>query len=77
MQRAYKFISHQLHGDVFCVHFQHSMVADDEVEELGAELGRLIDEDSCRKMIVNLGASDPDLIYQQFPERQLRASQLP
>ena len=66
MQRAYKFISHHQHGDVFCVHFKQTKLEDHELEELGAELGRLIDEENCRKMIVNLGPSDPELLYSLF-----------
>lgn len=66
MQRAYKFISFQRQGEVFCVHLQQMRVEDHEVEELGAELARLIDEESCRKMILSLGPREPECLFSLF-----------
>ena len=66
MRRPYAFIAFELTGDVFCVRLQKSRVEDHQLEDLGAEFGRLIDEENCRKMILNLGPEEPECLISVF-----------
>jgi hypothetical protein len=66
MQRAFQFITVEHVGDVFCVSLQQPYVEDEQLEDLGAELNRLIDEDNCQKMVLNLGPEDPHCLYSVF-----------
>src|SRR5436190_23714190 len=66
MQRPYHFIAFELVGDVFCVRLQQLRIEDDQMDELGAELGRLLDEENCRKMVLNLGPEEPDCLISVF-----------
>src|SRR5438094_506505 len=63
MQRTYQFIRYEIKGDVFCVALQQPAVHDHEIEDFGAELGRLIDEENCRKMVLLLGPEEPECLY--------------
>jgi hypothetical protein len=66
MQRTYQFITFARHGDIFCVALQQPKVEDSQLEELGAELARLIDEENCSKMILNLGPEEPECLFSVF-----------
>jgi len=62
MKRPYQFIAYVQKDDVFCVRLQGPHVADHELDNLGAELGRLIDEENCRWMILHLGPEEPECL---------------
>lgn len=66
MRRPYQFIEFKPFGDVQCVRLQQSHIADHQMDDLGAELARLIDEENCRKMVLNLGPEDPDCLVSIF-----------
>src|SRR5471030_264909 len=66
MQRPYALIAFELTGDVFCVRLQKPRVEDHQLDELGAELGRLLDEENCRKMVLNLGPEEPECLISVF-----------
>ncbi len=66
MQRPFHFIAFELANDVFCVRLQRARIEDHEMEDLGAELARLIDEENCRKMVLNLGPEEPDCLVSIF-----------
>ena len=66
MQRPYHFIVFELIGDVFCVRLKKPRVEDHQMEDLGAELARLIDEENCRKMVLNLGPEEPECLISIF-----------
>src|SRR5437764_4731079 len=66
MQRPYQFIKWDLTGDVFCVRFQKARIPDHQLDDLGAELARLLDEENCRKMVLNLGPDEPDCLISVF-----------
>ncbi|MBI2804816.1 MAG: STAS domain-containing protein [Planctomycetes bacterium] len=66
MGRPYEFISYELVGDVFCVSLKQPRVADHQMEDLGGELARLIDEENCRRMVVNLGPEEPECLISVF-----------
>jgi anti-anti-sigma regulatory factor len=63
MQRAYQFISYAIKHDVFCVALQQPSLQDHQLEEFGAELARLVDEQNCRKMVLVLGPEEPECLY--------------
>ena len=66
MQRPYQFIAFERDGDVFCVRLLNVRIDDDQLEDLGAELARLIDEENCRKMVVSLGPEEPECLMSVF-----------
>ena len=62
MKRPYQFIGFVQKGDVYCVRFQRPNVADNQLDDLSAELGRLLDEENCRWMILHLGPEEPECL---------------
>lgn len=66
MERPFTQIEVELHGDAFCVCLRHPRLDEKGLEELGAEISRLIDEQGCRKMVINLGPEDPLCLYSVF-----------
>ena len=66
MQRPYAFIAFELTGDAFCVRLKKTRVEDHQLDDLGAELGRLLDEENCRKMVLNLGPEEPECLISVF-----------
>lgn len=63
MPRTYEQIKVEQQGSVYCVRLQHARLDDDRLEELGAELSRLVDEEGCRKMVLNLGPNEIECLY--------------
>lgn len=66
MTRPFKQINFECHDAVHCVRLRHQQYDEIGLEELGAEMARLIDEDNCRKMVLNLGPDDPLCLYSVF-----------
>jgi anti-anti-sigma factor len=66
MQRPYQQIDVEQQGLVFCVRLRHARLDDDGLESLGAEIASLIDEEGCRKMVLNLGAHELECLYSLF-----------
>jgi anti-anti-sigma factor len=66
MQRAYQQLETTRQGEVVCVSIRPQRLLEDGVEELGAEMARLIDEDGCRKIVLNVGPGDLDCLYSMF-----------
>ena len=66
MQRLYQFIVFERRDDVFCVRLQKPRVEDGQMEELGAELAALIDEENGHKVVLNLGPEEPDCLISVF-----------
>jgi hypothetical protein len=66
MQRPYQHLEFRDQGGVFCVRIDKTMLHEDGLEPLGAELARLIDEEGCRKMVLSLGPGDLDCLYSVF-----------
>ncbi len=66
MQRLYELIVIERDGEVFCVRLKNARVADDQMENLGAELGRVVDADGCRQMVLCLGPEEPDCLISIF-----------
>ncbi len=66
MKRPEKFLAVERHGSVFCVHLAQMRIEDHQMEDLGAEVTRLIDEENARKIVFNLGPGDPDCLISVF-----------
>jgi len=66
MERPFKQITFEKKGDVHCVKLVHTQMDEKGLEDLSAEIARLIDEDGCRKMVLNLGPEDPLCLYSVF-----------
>jgi anti-anti-sigma factor len=62
-ERPYQQINVERHGAVFCVGLVQGRLDDDQLEQLGAELARLVDEEGCRKMVLNLGPQEVACLY--------------
>lgn len=66
MDRPFTQIEVDQIGEVFCVRLRYQRLDEMGLEELGAEMARLIDENGCRKMVLNLGPEDPLCLYSVF-----------
>src|SRR5260370_39858766 len=66
MSRAYDYIAFERVGEAICARLQRPKVEDHQMEDLGAELARLIDEENCRKMVLNLGPEDSECLLSVF-----------
>lgn len=66
MQRPFRIISVDLAGDVFCVRLRSTRIDHHQLDELGSELARLLDEENCRKMVLNLGPEEPECLVSVF-----------
>jgi anti-sigma B factor antagonist len=65
MHRSYQQLEYHQQDDVFCVRLKKNL-GEAELEQLSDELGRLIDEAGCRKMIISLGPGDLVCLYSVF-----------
>ncbi len=66
MQRPYQHLDYNEHGGVFCVRLRNPRLREDGIDELTAELARLVDEGGCRKMVLSLGPGDLECLYSVF-----------
>jgi hypothetical protein len=66
MDRPFHLIDVYRHGGVFSVQLRQAVVDDQELEELGAEMARLLDEEGCRKLVLVLGPEEPRCLYSVF-----------
>jgi len=66
LERPFAQIEVETHGDVFCVRLRNQRVDEKGLEELGAEISRLVDEKDGRKLVLNLGPEDPHCLYSVF-----------
>jgi anti-anti-sigma factor len=66
MKTPQKFLAVERNGSVFCVRLLQTRIEDHQMEELGAEVTRLIDEENARKIVFNLGPDDPDCLISVF-----------
>ncbi len=79
MPRPYAHLDVQRHGDVFCVRLRQSRLDEDGLYAMCAELISLLEDEGCRKMVLNLGPPEPEFLYSIFLakmvslQRRLRA----
>lgn len=66
MDRPYRYITVEQRPPVFCVRLRKLALDDFELEEVGAEMARLVDEEGCRKLILVLGPGEPHVLYSVF-----------
>jgi anti-anti-sigma factor len=66
MERPYQQLEFREQNGVFCVRLKDHKLAEDGLEQMCAELARLIDEEGCRKMVLNLGPGDLECLYSVF-----------
>ena len=66
MERPFKRIEVARQGKAHCVRLLHSRLDENGLEELSAEIARLIDEDGCKKLVMTLGPEDPQCLYSVF-----------
>jgi anti-anti-sigma factor len=66
MERPFKQIEFERQDEVYCVRLLCSQIDENGLEELSAEVARLIDEDGCRNMVMAFGPEDPLCMYSVF-----------
>ena len=66
MERPYRFIVVEQQDGIVCVRLRQLLLNDQELEELGAEIARLVDEHGCRKLVLSLGPDEPQCLYSVF-----------
>lgn len=66
MERPFRLIHVERHGAVFTIELVRPVVDDQELEELGAEIARLLDEEGGRKLVLVLGPEEPRCLYSVF-----------
>ncbi len=66
MQRPYRYIRVERQPAIFCVRLKQLTLTDLELEDLGAEIARLVDEENCRKLVLVLGPEEPKCLYSVF-----------
>jgi len=66
MERPYRHLAVQRHGDVFCVRLTTRQMHETEIIELADELVSLVIDEGCRKMALSLGPEAPDCLYSIF-----------
>jgi hypothetical protein len=66
MDRPYRYIDVDRQSDIFCVELRQLSFSDAELEELGAEIARLVDEEDCRRLVLALGPGDPEILFSVF-----------
>jgi anti-anti-sigma factor len=66
VQRPYSFITFDRVADIFRVSLAKTQIEDHEMDDFGAELARLLDEENCTKMVLQLGPGDPDFLVSVF-----------
>jgi hypothetical protein len=66
MDRPYRYIDNDRHAGVCCVKLRQLAFDDAELEELGAEIARLVDEEDCRRLVLVLGPGDPHILFSVF-----------
>lgn len=66
MNRPFSQIEVDQIGEVYCVHLRNPRLDEIGLEELGAEMARLVDEMGCVKMILVLGPEEPLCLYSVF-----------
>ena len=66
MQHFYQYITFERTGEVLCARLQNPRVADQDMEDLGAELVRLVDVEKGEKIVVCLGPDEPDCLISVF-----------
>jgi len=66
MQRVYRQISFERKQDMYCVRLRRTRLEEADIVALAEELLSLIQEQSCRKMILCLGPGALDCLYSVF-----------
>src|SRR5687768_8786731 len=66
MDRPYRYVEVERHDGAASVRLRQTSFDDAELEELGAEIGRLVDEEGCRRLILVLGPAHPQCLYSVF-----------
>ena len=66
MDRPSKQIEVDRHGDVFCVRLRKREMEEDDLHEFGDDITRLIQDEGCRKLVLNLGPDGPLCLYSIF-----------
>ncbi len=79
MDRPYRHIDVETAGDVHCVKLRETKLDENALYELTDELGALVGEDGCSKVVLTLGPEEPQFLYSVFLaklvtlQRRLRA----
>ena len=66
MERPYRHIDVENRGDIFCIRLRQPQMDEAALHELSDDLGQLISEDGCCKLVMCLGPEEPQCLYSIF-----------
>ncbi|MBM4068298.1 MAG: hypothetical protein FJ271_05060 [Planctomycetes bacterium] len=66
MGRQYRQIEVDQEGDVFCARLRNSRLGEEDIYGFSEDILELINEDGCRKLVLELGPKDPYCLFSVF-----------
>lgn len=66
MSAAYRQIDVEKTGDIYCARLRSQRLSEEGVYEFGEDVLKLINEEGCRKLILDLGPRDLLCLYSVF-----------
>jgi anti-anti-sigma factor len=66
MSRQFRQIEVEQQGDVFCVSLRNSRLSEEDIYAFSEDILELINEDGCRKLVLDLGPKDPFCMFSVF-----------
>jgi hypothetical protein len=66
MERPYRHLVVDRQGEVWCARLAAGRLVEGQLEELGEEFARMVNEEGCRKLVLSLGPQDPECLYSVF-----------
>ena len=66
MSRHYRQIEVDQHGDVFCARLRNPRLNEEDIYDFSEDILQLIDEDGCRKLVLDFGPKNPLCLFSIF-----------
>lgn len=66
MSRAFRQIDVEQHGDVYCARLRNQRLSEEDIYAFSEDVSQLINEDGCRKLVLDLGPKDPMCLFSIF-----------
>lgn len=66
MARPYRQIVVEQKGDVFCARLRTPRLSEEDIFSFSEDISQLINEEGCRKLVLELGPKDPICLFSIF-----------
>lgn len=66
MSRQFRQIEVEQQGDVFCARLRNHRLSEEDIYAFSEDVLELINEDGCRKLVLDLGPRDPVCLFSIF-----------